>query len=85
MNENVNVMAALMLAMGQLQNLKGKIDDEVVELLALSGQEAIKSAHYFLDACEKALEMLTEAQEDASSTVADNELDNVVDLKAHEA
>ena len=56
MNENANVMAALMVAMGQLKNMRGKIDDEVVDLLALSGLEAIKSAHHFLDACEKALE-----------------------------
>jgi hypothetical protein len=83
MNENANVMAALVLALGQIQNLKGKIDDEVIDHLAASGQDAIKSAHHFLDACEKTLELLT-AKESEEAEKSTGEVDNVVDLKAHE-
>ncbi len=84
MNENANVMAGLMIALSQLQNLKGKIDDEVIDLLSLSGKEAIKSAHHFLDACEKALEML-DKNDEIPEDDPEEKIDNVVDLKAHES
>ena len=86
MNENANVMSALVIALGQIQNLKGKIDDEVLELLTLSGKDAIKSAHHFLDACEKTIEIISENS--AKSTEESEELDireNVVDLKTNSA
>ena len=87
MNENANVLTGVMLAIAQLQNLKGKVDDEVIDHLAKSGQDAIKSAHHFLDACEKTLEILTASQSPSTSEKKDedlNENSNVVDLKAHE-
>ena len=87
MNETTNLMSMIVLALSQVQSVKDKIDPEVFELLNKSGHESISIAHHFLDACEKALDSVTETKKE-DEIVLDEENpqdDNVVTFSSREA
>lgn len=77
MNENTNLLAAIYLALNQIQAVKDKVDPEAYELLRQAGHEAISSAHHFLDACEKILDSYV-------GEAAPDEVDNIVPLATRE-
>lgn len=77
MNENSNVLSGLLVALNQLQELKGKIDPEAYVLLNKSAHEAIASAHHFLDACELAIDSLLANDE---IDLTEEEAADVVDI-----
>lgn len=78
MNESSHLLATLLSALGQLQNVKDKIDPEAYALLQQSAREAISSAHLFLDACEKVVDSYT-PQDIVLEDVEEDH--NVVDMK----
>jgi hypothetical protein len=86
MSDNTNLLAAMALAMNQLQLVKDKIDPEAYSLLQQSAHEAIQSAHHFLDACEKVIDSMTPvADEEIDLTQEETEeVENVVKLAARE-
>lgn len=83
MNENTNLLAAMYVALNQIQSMKDKVDPEAYELLSQAGHEAISSAHHFLDACEKILDSFVDG-EAASDSIDNEDIDNIVPLNTRE-
>lgn len=70
--------------MGQLKDLKDKVDPEAYELLRQSAREAIASAQHFLDACDKVIESLGQEkseEDELDLTDADEEIADVYHIK----
>ncbi len=92
MNENANLLAAMYLALNQIQSMKDKVDPQAFELLNKAGHEALSSARHFLDACEVILDSFTseslsdeiDLTDDAPTETSDDR-DNIVPLNTREA